>query len=155
MQIAKGTWIMVADGARFLLFKNTGDALTPALLTHRHEDITNPPSNEQGSDAPGRGFSSNGKRRSSYAETDRHRQTKERFAAYTADILNTAVAQDTDDIVVIASPQTLGGLRKHYGAGVAQRLCAEIAKDLAGHPTDDIVDAILAHAQRTQQEIKP
>ena len=67
----------------------------------------------------------------------------------------TTVAQDIDDIVVIASPQTLGGLRKHYGAGVAQRLCAEIAKDLAGHPTDDIVDAILAHAQRTQQEIKP
>jgi len=36
-------------------------------------------------------------------------------------------------------------LRKHYGAAVEQRLIAEIAKDLAGHVTDDIVRAIAAY----------
>jgi protein required for attachment to host cells len=155
MQIANGTWVMVADGARFLLFRNTGEAQKPVLLTLLHEDIANPPSREQGSDTPGRSFSSNDNRRSSYAETDWHRQTKERFAAHTADILNTTVAQDTGEIVVIAPPQTLGGLRKHYGAGVMHRLRAEIPKDLAGHTTDDIVNTILAHAPRPQQEITP
>jgi len=145
MQIAKGTWVMVADGARFLLFRNEGTAPAPELVTQAHEAISNPPSRDQGSDTPGRAFSSDGVGRSSYEETDWHHQAKEAFAAHAAAILDGATMHDKGAIVVIAPPQTLGELRKHYGAGVAQRLQAEIAKDLAGHVTGDIVDAILAH----------
>ena len=145
MLIAKGTWVLAADGARFLLFRNEGNASAPELVTQAHEAISNPPSRDQGSDMPGRTFSSDGASRSSYEDTDWHRQAKERFAAHAAAILDSAMMRDDGAIVVIAPPQTLGELRKHYGAGVVSRLRAEIPKDLAGHTTGDIIDAILVH----------
>jgi len=145
MHIAKGTWVLAADGGRILLFRNEGNATDPVLVTQAHEDLGNPPSHGQGSDTPGRSFSSDGVGRSSYEETDWHRQAKQDFATHAAAILDSATMHDKAAIVVIAPPQTLGELRKHYGAGVAGRLRAEIAKDLTGHVTGDIVDAILAH----------
>jgi len=145
MQIARGTWVMVADGGKMLLFLNEGGATDPVLVTQAHEDIGNPPSRSQGSDKPGRSFSSSDDRRSSYDETDWHRQAKEGFAARAAAVLDSATMHEKGAIVVIAPPQTLGELRKHYGPGVASRLRAEIPKDLAGHTTGDIVDTILTH----------
>ena len=153
MIIGGGTWVLVAAGSKFLLFRNQGDAAVLDLVTVAHEEVSNPPTSEQGSDSPGRTFSSigagqaggGGQRRSSYADTDWHRQTEERFAAHVADILNRTTEHETGAIVVIAPAKTLGDLRKHYAAGVAQRLQAEIAKDLAGHTTHDVIDVILAH----------
>ena len=153
MNIANGTWVLVADGSKFLLLRNQGDTIAPVLATLEHEELTNPPTSGQGSDRPGRSFSSNGggntgqsgTRSSSYGETDWHRQAEERFAAHTADILNRTTEHEKGAIVVIAAAQTLGELRKHYSEDVAHRVQAEITKDLAGHTTDDIVEALLTH----------
>lgn len=146
MQIDNGTLVMVVDGAKFLLFRNEGDATFPVLSTLAHEEAADPPSRDQGSDAPGRTASSMGDRRSSYDETDWHRQSEERFARHGAEILErTAAAQPGPGIVVVAPPRTLGELRRQYGLQTSSRLLAEIDKDLAGHETDDIVRAIVAH----------
>jgi protein required for attachment to host cells len=142
MKIDNGTLVMVADGAKMLLFKNDGDAKYPVLTTLAHEVIENPPASRQGSDTPGRTFPSSGGRRSSYEETDWHRQAQEKFAAHAEQELERAALQAEAGIVVIAPPRTLGELRKHYGKRVKQQLLAEIPKDLAGHVTDDIVKVI-------------
>lgn len=145
MQIDNGTLVMVADGAKMLLLKNDGDAKHPVLTTLAHEEIENPPTRNLGSDAPGRSFSSAGGRRSSYSETDWHRQAQERFAGLAEEELERAASNEESGIVVIAPPRTLGELRKHYGKRVKQRLLAEIPKDLVGHVSDDIVDVIRAY----------
>jgi len=142
MKIGNGTLVIVVDGAKMLLFKNDGDAKYPVLTTLAHEDIQNPPSKGQGSDTPGRTFSSSDGRRSSYSETDWHRQAQEKFAAHAEAELERAASGDEAGIVVIAPPRMLGELRKHYGKRVKQRLLAEIPKDLAGHMTDDIIEVI-------------
>ncbi|MCW1382947.1 host attachment family protein [Novosphingobium sp. KCTC 2891] len=144
MQIANGTLVMVVDGAKLLLFKNDGNAKLPALSTLAHEKIDNPATRDQGSDTPGRSFSSVGNGRSSLGETDWHQQNEDRFAAHAADTLDRA-ATGGDGIIVIAPPRTLGELRKRYGAKTTKQLLAEIPKDLAGHVTDDIVKAITAY----------
>lgn len=162
MLIGKGTWVLVADGSKFLLFRNQGDAVDPVLVTRAHEQMSNPPTSDQGSDRPGRSFASfgaahgagNGKRRSSYDETDWHHQTKKRFIAHTADVLRSATEHEEGAIVVIAPAKTLGNLRKHYSASVMRWLDAEIARDCVGLATDDIVEAILDH-QNWEQEAKP
>ena len=125
-----------------LLFKNDGNSKNPALAELAQVEIENPAASSQGTDTPGRSFSSMGGRRSSYSETDWHRQTQERFAAQAEAELEKAAAHEDVGIVVIAPPRTLGELRKHYGKRVKQQLLAEIPKDFAGHVTDDIVEVI-------------
>lgn len=145
MRISNGTLILVLDGAKMLLLRNDGDEKYAVLSTLGEEVMPSPLAAAQGTDAPGRSFSSMGDRRSAYGETDWHQQDEDRFAERAAGRLRHAASEHECGIVVIAPPHTLGVLRKHYGAAVEQRLIAEIAKDLAGHVTDDIVRAIAAY----------
>lgn len=146
MKVEHGTLVMVADGAKLLLFRNEGDATYPVLETVLHERQDNPAAREQGSDAPGRSFASTGAARSSYEETDRHRQAEDAFAHHAAAILEQAAARDpAAGVVVIAAPRTLGEMRKAYGRSTAASLVAEIDKDLADHTTDDVIAVLAAH----------
>ncbi|WP_324073691.1 MAG: host attachment family protein [Erythrobacter sp.] len=146
MKVEHGTLVMVADGAKLLLFRNEGDATYPVLETLLSERQDNPPAHEQGTDAPGRSFASTGAARSSYEETDRHRLAEDAFAHHAAAVLeDAAVARPDAGIVVVAAPHTLGEMRKAYGRAVRARLVAEIDKDLADHPTDDVIAALAAH----------
>lgn len=146
MKIENGTLVVVLDGAKLLLFRNDGDSKCPVLTTLQHEEVADPPSRELGSDAPGHVHSSTGARASSYGETDWHGQAEDRFARHGAEMLERAArAEPEADIVVIAASRALGELRKHYGRATTARLIGEIDKDMAGHMTDDIVEAIAAH----------
>jgi protein required for attachment to host cells len=145
MHIANGTLILVVDGGKMLIFRNDGDERYAVLSTQEHAETVNPRTSEQGSDAPGRSFSSTDERRSAYGDTDWHHQALEKFATDAAERLRRVAESERGGVVVIAPPRMLGMLRKHYGAAVEQRLIAEIAKDLAGHVTDDISRAIAAY----------
>lgn len=146
MKIENGTLVMVVDGAKLLLFRNDGDAKYPVLTTLQHEEVADPASREQGSDAPGHVRQSTGSRSSSYEETDWHSQAEDRFADHGAEVLEKAAAAAPDaDVLVMAAPRTLGELRKHYGRVTSSRLAGEIAKDMTGHTTDDIVEVIASH----------
>lgn len=145
MKIAHGTIVMALDGQKMLLFRNEGDRKYAVLETLGREDLDNPASRAQGSDAPGRAFSSTGDRRSVYSETDWHRQAEERFAAEGARRLERLAASTDGGIVVVAPPRTLGVLRKQRSEAIERRIVAEIGKDLVHHDTDDIAAAIEAH----------
>jgi protein required for attachment to host cells len=147
MKIAHGTLVMAVDGEKLLLFRNEGDETFPVLEALSHEESPSPATREQGSDRPGRSFSSMSERRSGYGETDWHQQSEDSFAEHAAEMLEKAAARTDAGIVVLAPPRTLGVLRKHWGRLTQARLVAEIHKDFTHRMTDDIVEAIVAEEE--------
>jgi len=145
MRIDNGTLILAADGAKMLILRNDGDAKYPVLATVAHAEAENPPSHEQGTDAPGRAFSSVDGRRSAVGETDWHQQAEDQFAGRALAALEDAADAEEGGIVVIAPPRMLGELRRQYSNAIRRRLIAEIDKDVANRTSDDIARAIAAH----------
>ncbi len=87
-KLALGAWVFVGDGQKALFLINEGDEKFPNLRRLAVEEHKDPPSREQGSDAPGRSYSSVGEIHSAVVETDWHEIEKERFAASIADRIN-------------------------------------------------------------------
>lgn len=145
MQIANKSLVVVADGRKMLFFRNAGDETYPNLEVDRVREQDNPADRDQKSDAPGLSYSSVGYSRHSFSEADFHQLAEDRFAAETADMLKSrALANDFESLIIVAPPKTLGELRKHYHKEVESRLVGEIAKDLTGHPVDEIEKIIAA-----------
>jgi protein required for attachment to host cells len=141
------TLIVVADGSKALFTMNRGDEEQPILerATPVHREV--PPTREQGTDKPGR-FDDAGRSggqddairgKSAVEETDWQRFEKHRFAKDIADRLNKlALAGGIDRIVLAAPPQVLGDLRKELHKVTAEKVVAEIGKDLTNFPMDRI-----------------
>ncbi len=145
MLIPNDTFVVVADGRKMLFFRNDGDAQHPNLVVERKREQDNPSDGDQGTDRPGRSFSSVGPGRSAYEETDFHQLEEDRFAAETAELLKKrALNNDFEKLIIVAPPKTLGELRKHYHKEVESRLIGEIDKSLTGHPVEDIESALQA-----------
>ena len=145
MNIPNGAHVLVIDGRKLLLFKNEGGAADPrlGLITLREQDSA--PTQEQGSDRPGRTHASVGGSHSSYEQTDFHQMDEDAFAVRAAALLNREVlAGHIRTLIVVAAPRTLGAMRKHYQAGLKTTLLGEIAKDMAGHTTEDILAGLAA-----------
>jgi protein required for attachment to host cells len=140
----KTTLIAVADGsqARFYLHDRPGDAIRPSPFSAMA--IENPKTSEQGTDRPGRTFSSVGPGRSAMEPpADWHQQAEDRFAR--------AVAQRIDEImqgepgwrlVLVAAPETLGELRQALAPQTRQRVLGELAKDFAKTPDKRLNQAL-------------
>lgn len=130
MMIPNGATVAVVDGEKLALFKNTGHA--DVQLTA----LTAPPV-EPGTAS--RGHHSSG------ANPDNDTQAEDGFAGGVAALLNKqALEGGFDALLVIAAPKTLGELRKHWHKALEAKLVGEIAKDLAGLPTEQIAKAIEA-----------
>ena len=71
-KVVHGTWVVVADGQKALMFRNKGDALHIDLGLMWEVEHKNPPSRELGSDRPTRVHQSVGPGRSAAATTDWH-----------------------------------------------------------------------------------
>ncbi|WP_395613247.1 host attachment family protein [Allosphingosinicella sp.] len=139
MQLPHNSFVLVADGKKSLFFRNQGDAEFPNLIVEGEQDHPDAKDGEIKSDGPGRTFASVGAGRSAYQETDFHQQAEDRFAAGTAGMLAAwARENETDQLVVVAPPRTLGELRKHYPRDFEKRLLAELAKDLVNTPVAEI-----------------
>jgi protein required for attachment to host cells len=145
MRVPHNSFVVVADGEKMLFFRNEGDGEFVKLQVERKRVQDNPPTREQKSDVAGRAFSSVGNGRSAYEETDFHQLEEDRFAAETAEMLKKrALNNDFENLIIVAPPRTLGALRKHYHKEVEKRLTGEIAKDLTGHPVEQIEKIIMA-----------
>ena len=129
MILPKGATVAVVDGEKLVMFKNTGEH-EPQLSALPAQAI----------DPKGAG--SNG-HQSSAANPDDSTKAEDGYAAGVAEMLNAqALSGAFDHLLVIAAPKTLGELRKHWGKPLQAKLVGEIAKDLTGHTTDQIVTAI-------------
>lgn len=129
MKLSKGALVAVVDGEKLALFRNEGG------VEIRLKAIENPPIEDRVSGSAGR--------RSSEANPDNDTQAEDGFAMGVAQVLNKwVVTNRIDELLVIAAPKTLGELRKHWHKDLQAKLAGEIAKDLTGHSTDQIVAAV-------------
>ena len=131
--------LLVGDGQKALFLRNKGNAKRVDLVVERILARDNPPTREQGTDRPGRSSAGLGVARSAMEEADWHYLAKERFAGELADALyRGAHASLFDRLVIIAPPKILGNLRKAFHPEVAERIAAEIPKELTSHPVAEI-----------------
>lgn len=138
IKLAHDIWILVADGEKALFLRNEGDAQYPNLRVMRTVRGDNPPTHEQGTDAPGR-TGQGGTPAGAMEETDWHRIAKERFADEIAERLyGMAHRGDFERIVIVAPPQVLGEMRQKLHKEVEAKVVAEVPKTLTGHPVFDI-----------------
>ena len=138
-KLAHGAWVFVGDGQKALFLINEGDEVYPNLRRLSVEMQKDPPTHEQGSDAPGRAYSSVGRGRSAVEETDWHEVEKERFAASIAEhINNAALLAAFKQLVIVAPPKILGDLRREFSKETETKILAEIPKDLTHHTIAEI-----------------
>jgi protein required for attachment to host cells len=132
--------VFIGDGRKALFLRNVGDEKFPDLRTERVFAEENPPTREQGSDRPGRGFARAGAhRRSSMEQTDWHQLEEHRFAERVAAALENEVRRrDVPALVIAAPPRALADLRRAFHADVKARIIAEVDKDLTRHPIAEI-----------------
>lgn len=135
--------VLVADGGRMLVLRNEGDTRAPQLRVLEHRDCPAPANRDIFADAPGRSFASHSPDRSAYDQGDPHAALERGFLAAAAAALADHVDAATPGIVVAADPISLGHLRDHYPPGIADRLLAELDKDLAGMPVEAITQYLL------------
>ncbi|MBI5311832.1 MAG: host attachment protein [Methylocystis sp.] len=141
--VGNGAWVLVGDGRRALFFQNHGDAelLDLRVVETRVDD--NPPTHEQGTDRPGRSFTSFSPGRSAVQNVDWHELEEERFARAMADRINQAAESgELDAIAIVAPPKALGEIRKELSVKAQSKVVGELAKDLTRHPLKDIEKAL-------------
>ena len=142
MRVPHESWVVIADGGKYLVLENLGDAELMDLRVYRHATQENPPTREQGTDRPGR-LNDAGPGRSAVADTDWHALAKERFAKDLAGQLRKwALQKRFDHLVLVAAPTTLGQLRPELHDEVQQTLIGELDKDLTNHPIGEIEKAL-------------
>jgi len=128
--------VFVGDGRKALFLRNAGDEKFPNSVFAEE----NPPTHEQGTDRPGRGFAHAGAhRRGSMEQTDWHHLEEHRFVERVAAALEGVVrTRHVPALVIAAPPRTLADLRHALHSDVKSHITAEINKDLTKHPIADI-----------------
>jgi protein required for attachment to host cells len=145
LKIHQGEWVVICDGAKALILVNIGDEVFPNFKTKEVYDQADPPTHEQGTDAPGRSFQSVGTARSAMEQTDWHEQAERHFLEKLAARLDAAIAAgEVKSLVIAAPPRALGVLRQVYTHGLRKALRAEIDKDLVKLPVHEIEKHIAA-----------
>jgi protein required for attachment to host cells len=139
LKLRQGTWVVVCDGRKTIIFENIGDEQFPDLRTRSALVAEDEPTSELGTDRPGRVHQSVGSARSAVEQTDWHDQQEQEFLKALAARLDKAVlGKEVSHLVIVAPPRALGVLRKAYSQHVKGALVTEIDKDLASHPVPDI-----------------
>jgi len=144
MNLSHDLVVLVANGSRMMLLRNTGGPKHPDLhvLAHRADD--NPPNRDLLSDAPGVSASAGYPGRDTFAKSDPHKANQQRFLAEAAETLANSL-DGASGVVVIAAPDALGELRRRYAPKVRKALLAEIDRDLVKQPIEAVTRLLVAH----------
>jgi protein required for attachment to host cells len=77
MNLHHDALVLVADGQKYLLLRNSGDFRNPVLKVEASAERSGAPTRDLGSDQPGRAYSSVGGTPSAMEQTDLHQQAEE------------------------------------------------------------------------------
>ena len=139
VMLRRGDWVIVCDGAKALVFENTGPLNAPALKLKESHEQNNPDTHEQGTDAPGRAVQGIDGRRSAVEQTDWHDRAETEFLVHLTRRLDGAVTGgEAKSMVVVAPPRALGIIRRAYPNTLRAAVRAEVAKDLVKLPVPEI-----------------
>ena len=121
--------VVIADGRKAILFRNTGDGATVTL----HEEKRLTPKDLKNEGPSG-----------SRPEEQTPNQTDEAtFAKQLAEVLyKMKSGHEFDAMVLAADPQTLGQLRDTMHKTVADSIVLSMPRDLTNHSTADITAAL-------------
>ncbi len=141
-----GAWVVVCDGRKALLLANIGDELYPNLRTFEVHEQENPPTSEQGTDAPGRVHESARHRpQRAWRPTDWHDQAERAFLRGIVARLDKALqAGETHALIIVAPPRALGVMRPLYTHAISRALAAEVDRDLVKLPVYEIEKMLAA-----------
>ncbi len=142
MKIAKGALVLALDGGKMQLLRNRGDAQKPVFQLIACERNENPRSSGQGTDRPGRSFSSASPRRSAMSETDLHAKAEQDFARSACKLLDQHQSRDGGGVFVLAAPSVLGEFRKCCPDRLKPAILAEIDKNVVNHSPEQIASII-------------
>ena len=135
----KPTLVVIADAGRVKLFSTDDRGATVKAVPGGIDAMPNPPSREHKSDKPGRGQEGSGRRTSFEPKHDPHKQAEDEFSRLLAKHLEGLTGDGTyADIVLFAPPVFLGELRQHMSRAVADKIAAEVHKDLTKSTTENI-----------------
>ena len=136
--------VLVCDGAKALLFTDSGIAPKPRLKVLEAISEPSPPTSELGTERPGRVHESKGASRSAVETTDYHAAAEADFLRRIAGRLAELVQGGVSRILIVAPPKALGTLREALSAQVKAAVDGELAKDLVKLPVDEIERHIAA-----------
>lgn len=135
LMIPHGGYVVVGDGHKALVLRNEGHPLGLNLRVQRvFEASSNPPTREQGTDAPPRVRL--GDRRSAIEQTDWHALAERRFTDGVARALDGL--DPVPALVVVAPARTLAELRVALSERLRRAVIAEVDKDLTMHTVAEI-----------------
>ncbi len=142
------TWILIANGAHARIMQNKGVGkgieAVPGMVFQQETDSAG----DIMADRPGRSFDSVGRGRHAMEYgTNPVRVREKQFCEKLCETLErTRLSGKFARLLLVASPQTLGDLRKSMPGGLKRVLCGEIAKDLTHVPngglTEHLADVI-------------
>jgi len=133
MKIPNDAQIVIANGERFLLMRNAGQAFEPKLVKVEEFDLllTNFSAGVRHQDPAGQ--------RNGSTDID-----ELAHGAAIAEWLNErALKGELGETVVAADPKTLGQIRQYYHKETEARVVGEVAKDLTNLPIPDIERALV------------
>jgi len=136
-------FIVVADGRRAFIYRNSGTAQSPHLELVSGFEQKNPATHEQGTDKPGTGFASAGGVRSHVSENDYHEAQERAFANDLVHIIvDLKKTKNINALIWVAPPRMLAELRREMPQQLKQVTIKEINKDLTKHTPHDIVKLV-------------
>lgn len=126
MLLPHGTLVALIDGKNFELLRNSGNEAEPELVSETAPKLDSHNHSGASHHSP------------SHVNEDAH-------AIAAVDWLNTQVlGHKIDHLVVIATPRTLGEVRKHYHKQLSAKLIGEFHKDLTGRQPREVLEALRA-----------
>ena len=134
MKIPHNAMVALANGERFVLMRNVGQALEPRLerVEELNLELTNFSAGARHQDPAGQ--------RNGSTDID-----ELAHGAAIAEWLNTQTLRGgIDQVVIAADPKTLGQIRQHTHKELESRIVGEVAKDLLNSPIPAIEQALAA-----------
>ena len=136
----KVTWIVIADSSRVQIVARREGEPGFDVVTAFQSPEAHVPSHQLSSERPGRmQESSNPAHHSVEPRLDPHEEDMIQFLKTVAHYLNeNATREDVLALILFAPPRALGHLRKMLKPGVAEKIRAEVPKDLTKLPLTEL-----------------